>query len=96
MVLARRQMSLSFVSIIKLTTRMAAVHEATVSVVHEVTLSSVHETTLPAVRIEPTKAVTSLRVNIKPTRPTTSISRTHQVYRVSQDHQEAAAHLTAW
>ena len=75
---------------------MAAVHEATVSAVHEVTLSSVHETTLPAVRIEPTKAVTSLRVNIKPTRPTTSISRTHQVYKVFQDHQEAAAHLTAW
>ena len=36
--------------------------------VHEVTFSSVHETTLPAVRIEPTKAVTSLLVNIKPTR----------------------------
>ena len=63
------------------------------AVVHEVTLSSVHETTLPAVRIEPTKAVTSLRVNIK---PTSSTARAHQVYRVSQDHQEAAAHLTAW
>ena len=75
---------------------MAGVHEATVSVVHKVTLSLVHETTLPAVRIEITKAVTSLRVNIKPTRPTTSISRAHQVYRVSQDHQEAATHLTAW
>ena len=65
------------------------------AVVHEVTLSLVHETTLPAVRIEPTKAVTSLRVKIKPTRPTTSRAH-HEVYRVSQDHQEAAAHLTAW
>ena len=74
---------------------MAALHKATVSVVHEVTLSLVHETTLSAVRIEPMKAGTSLRVKIKPTRPTTS--RAHQeVYRVSQDHQEAAAHLTAW
>ena len=53
------------------------------AVVHEVTLSLLHETTLPAVRIEPTKAVTSLRVNIKPTRPTTSISRAHQVYRLT-------------
>ena len=89
-------MSLSFVLIIKLTIKMAAGHETTVSAVHKVTLSSVHETTLFAVRIEPTKAVTSLRVNIKPTRPTTSTSRAHQeVYRVSQDHQKAAAHLTA-
>ena len=74
MALARRQISLSFVSIIKLTTRMAAMHK--------ITLSLVHEITLPAMRIEPT-------------RPTTSTSRVHQVYRVSQDHQEAAAHLTA-
>ena len=47
---------------------MAAVHEATVSAVHEVTLSLVYEITFPAVRIEPTKAVISLLVNIKPTR----------------------------
>ena len=54
------------------------------SLVHKIALFSVHETTLPAVRIEPT-------------RPITSTSRAHQeVYRVSQDHQEAAAHLTAW
>ena len=40
-------------------------------------------------RIELTKAVTSLWVNIKPTRPTTSTSRAHQkVYRVSQNLQE--------
>ena len=65
------------------------------AVVHKVTLSLVYETTLLPVRIEPTKAVTSLRINIKPTRPTTSIARAHQVYRVSQDHQEVAAHLTA-
>ena len=75
---------------------MAAVHEATVSVVHKVTHFLVHETTLFAVRIEPVKAVTSLRVNIKPTRPTISISRAHQVYRVFQDHQETATYLTAW
>ena len=52
------------------------------AVVHEVTLSLVHEITLPAMRIEPT-------------RPTTSTARIHQIYRVSQVHQEAAAHLTA-
>ena len=74
---------------------MASVHEATVSVAHEVILFSVHETTLPGVRIEPMKAVTFLQVKIKPIRPTTF--RAHQeVYRASQDHQEAAAHLTAW
>ena len=95
MALTRGQMSLSFILIIKLTARMSAVHKATVSAVHKVTLSSVHETILPAVRIEPIKAVTSLRINIKPMRPTTSILRAHQVYRVSQDYQEAAAHLTA-
>ena len=44
----------------------------------------------------PYKAVTSFWVNSKPTKPTTSISRAHQVYRVFQDHQKAAAHLTAW
>ena len=55
-----------------------------------------HEITLPAVRIYIKKAVISLRVIIKPTRPTTSILRAHQVYRVSQVYQEAAAHLTAW
>ena len=38
------------------------------AVVHEVTLFLVYETTLSAVRIEPTKAITSLLVNIKPTR----------------------------
>ena len=42
------------------------------------------------------KAVTSFWVNIKPMKPTISISRAHQVYKVSQDHQEIAAHLTAW
>ena len=58
------------------------------------TFSSVHKTSLLAVHIEPTKAITSLRVNIKPTRPTTS--RAHlEVYGVFQDHQEAAAHLSA-
>ena len=42
------------------------------------------------------KAVTFLWVNIKPTRPTTSTFRAYQeVYRVSQDYQEAATHLTA-
>ena len=36
-------------------------------------------------------------VNIKPTRPTTSTSKVYQeVYRVSQDRQEATAYLTAW
>ena len=54
----------------------------TLSSVHGVNLFSVHEITLPAIRIEPM-------------RPTTSIARVHQVYRVSQDHQKAAAHLTA-
>ena len=47
---------------------MAAVHEATVSVVHEVILFLVHKTTLLAVHIEPTKAVISFLINIKPTR----------------------------
>ena len=60
MALARGQISLSFVSIIKLTTRMAAVHKATVSAVHKITLSLVHKTTLLAMRIKPTKAVTTL------------------------------------
>ena len=51
---------------------------------HKATVFLVHKTILPAVCIEPT-------------RPTTSIFRAHQeVYRVSQDHQKAAAHLTAW
>ena len=49
-------------------TRMAMV--LTLSLVHGVTLFSVHETTFSAVRIEPMKAVTSIRVNIKFTRPT--------------------------
>ena len=69
----------------------------TSSLVHRVAFSLVQETTFPAVRIKPTKAVTSLRVNIKPTRPTISFSRANQeVYRVFQDYQEPAAHLTAW
>ena len=75
---------------------MAAVHEATVSAMHEVTLFLMHKTTLLAVRIEPMKAVNSFPVNIKPTRPITSILRAYQVYRVFQDHQKTAAHLTAW
>ena len=58
--LARRQISLSFVSIIKLTTRMAAVHKAIVSAVHKVTLSLVHKITLLVMRIEPTRSTTSL------------------------------------
>ena len=63
---------------------MAAVNKATISAVHEVTFSLLHKTTLPAIRIEPM-------------RPTTSTSRAHQeVYKVSQDHQEDAAYLTAW
>ena len=45
---------------------------------------------------QPYKAVTSLWVNIKPIKPTTSTARAHQVYRVFQDHQEAVAHLTTW
>ena len=44
--------------------------------------------TLSAVRIKATKAITSLRINIKPTRPTTSILRAHPVYRVSWKLQE--------
>ena len=71
MALARRQMSLSFVLIIKLTTRIAAVHEATISAMYEVTLFLVYQTTL-------------LTIRIKPTRPTTFTSREHQkVYKVS-------------
>ena len=93
--LAKGQMSPSFVSIIKLTMRMAAVHEATVSAVHKVTLFLVYKITLFTVRIKLMKVVTSLQVNIKPTRTTNSISRAHQVYRIFQDHQEAAAYLTA-
>ena len=73
---------------------MVAVHKATVSAVHKVTLSLVHEPTFLVGRIEPMKAVTSLQVNIRPIRPTTSISKAHQVYKVFQDHQEAAPHLT--
>ena len=57
--LARRQMSLSLISIIKLITRMAVVYKATVF--------AMHKTTLLTVRIKPTKAVISLLVNIKPT-----------------------------
>ena len=45
-------------------------------------MAAVHVVTLPAMRIEPTK-------------PTTSTARVHQVYSVSEDHQEAAAYLTA-
>ena len=81
-------MSLNFVSIIKLITRIAAVHKATVS--------TMYETIFPAVDIEPTKAIIFLLVNIKPMRPTISISRTHQVYRVFEDYQEAAVYLIAW
>ena len=67
------------------------------AVVHKIILFLVHEITLSAVRIELMKAVTSFRVNIKSTRPTTSTSRANQeVYRVSQDHQKGAAYLTAW
>ena len=62
---------------------LSSVYGITLSLVHGVTLPLVHETTLPEVRIKPTKAVTSLRVNIKPTRTTTSTFRAHQkVYRV--------------
>ena len=69
----------------------------TLFLMHGVTLFLVHKTTLSAVRIEPTKAVTSFWVNIKPTRPTISTSKAHQeVFRVSQDHKKAAAHRTAW
>ena len=88
MALARRQMSLDFVSIIKLITRMAAVRKASVF--------AIYKTILPKVRIEPIKAVTSLLVNFKPTRPIISISRAHQVYKVLQDNREATAYLTAW
>ena len=59
---------------------MAAVQKATVSAVHKITFF--------AVRIELTKAVTSSRVNIKPTKPTTSTSRAHQVYKVSRNLQK--------
>ena len=44
---------------------------------------------------QPYKVVTYLWVNIKPTRPIISILRVHQVYKVSQDYQEAAAQLIA-
>ena len=81
MELAKKQIGLSFVSIIKLTTRMVAGHKST----------------LPAMRIKLTKAITSLWVNIKPIKPTNSTSRADQeVYRVSQDHQKTAVYLTAW
>ena len=64
--------------------RMAAVYKAIVFLVHEVTHTLVHKTTFPTIRI-------------KLMRPTTSTSKKHQkVYRVSQNYQEATAHLTAW
>ena len=73
---------------------MTMVHEVTLSWVHKVTFFLVYKSTFPAVRIETMKAIISFRVNIKPTRPTTFISRIHQVYRVFQDHQEASSHPT--
>ena len=43
------------------------------------------------------KAVISLWINIKCTRPTTSTSRAKQEgYRVFQNYQKAVAHLTSW
>ena len=83
MALARKQMSLSFILIIKLMMRMAAMHKAIVSAMHIVTLFLVHEITLPAIHIEFT-------------RHTTSIARAYHAYKVFQNYQEAAAHLTAW
>ena len=64
---SKKANELELVSIIKLTMRMAVVHKATVSAVHEVTLSLVYKITLLTVRIELTKAVTSLLVNTKST-----------------------------
>ena len=67
------------------------------AMVYEVTFSAVHKTIFPVVRIELTKAVISLQVKIKPTKPITSTFKVQQeVYRVPQDHQKAAAHLSAW
>ena len=51
---------------------------------HEITLFLVKEITFFVVRIKPTKAVTSLWVNIKSIRPITSILRVYQIYKVSQ------------
>ena len=58
------------------------------AMVHKVTLSAMHKTTFPAVCIKTTKAITSLRVNIKATRPTISTLRAQQVCRVSRNLQE--------
>ena len=46
---------------------------------------AVHKVTLFAMRIKPTKAVTSLWMNIKPTKPTISTLKAHQIYRVSRN-----------
>ena len=54
-------------------------------VVHKVIFFLMYKTTFFVVRIELTKTFISLRLNIKPTRPTTSILRAHQIYMVSQD-----------
>ena len=59
---------------------MAAVHKAIVFAMHKVTLFLVHEIIFPAICIESTRS-------------TISITRAHQAYRVSKDHQKAAAHL---
>ena len=98
MALARRPKNWAWACLHRLLTRQTRIAIVLIlSLVHGVILSSVHETTLFAVRIEPTKAVNSLQVNIKPRKPSTSTFRAHQeVYRVFQDYQEAAAHLTAW
>ena len=80
------QINLSFVSIIKLITRIVARHVAAVSAMHKVTLFLVHKITLLAIRIEIMEVFTSLLVNIKPIRLITYISRAHQLYRVSKNH----------
>ena len=67
---SKKGMSTSFVSIIKLRTRIAAVYKATVFAVHKVTFLLMHKVTLSAIHIEPK-------------RPTTCILRAHQVYKAS-------------
>ena len=75
---------------------MAVVHKIILSLVHKIIFSSIYKATLSVMRIKTTKTVISLQLNIKPTKPITSTLRTHQVYRVSQDHQEATSHPTGW
>ena len=54
-----------------------------------------HEITLPAIRIQPTKAVTTLAKQM-PMRLIISTLRIHQIYRVSQNHKKAIGNPTKW